>query len=143
MICKTCGRNAQNEEANFCEYCGSSFRERVQTVVNAAPQKQIVAETIGSEKPVSFLNWLGSMAILLALLFIPIPLVGMIIFMAVLCVWAFGNNTPISKKNWARASLIFVGVLFILMTILMYTIMSNPVFQDYMNQILSTYGTSI
>lgn len=26
MICKICGRTVQNEEANFCEYCGASFR---------------------------------------------------------------------------------------------------------------------
>jgi hypothetical protein len=26
MICKVCGRMIQNEEANFCEYCGASFR---------------------------------------------------------------------------------------------------------------------
>jgi ribosomal protein L37E len=28
MVCNNCGRNTQNEEANFCEYCGSSYRER-------------------------------------------------------------------------------------------------------------------
>lgn len=27
MICKVCGRTVANEEANFCEYCGTSFRE--------------------------------------------------------------------------------------------------------------------
>ncbi len=26
MICKICGRMITNEEANFCEYCGASFR---------------------------------------------------------------------------------------------------------------------
>ena len=26
MICKVCGRTIGNEEANFCEYCGASFR---------------------------------------------------------------------------------------------------------------------
>lgn len=26
MICKNCGRTVQNEEANFCEYCGAPFR---------------------------------------------------------------------------------------------------------------------
>lgn len=26
MICKVCGRTITNEEANFCEYCGTSFR---------------------------------------------------------------------------------------------------------------------
>ena len=26
MICKVCGRIITNEQANFCEYCGASFR---------------------------------------------------------------------------------------------------------------------
>lgn len=26
MVCKVCGRTIANEEANFCEYCGASFR---------------------------------------------------------------------------------------------------------------------
>ncbi|ABX40604.1 zinc-ribbon domain-containing protein [Lachnoclostridium phytofermentans] len=26
MVCKICGRTIQNEEANFCEYCGAPFR---------------------------------------------------------------------------------------------------------------------
>lgn len=26
MICKVCGRTIANEAANFCEYCGASFR---------------------------------------------------------------------------------------------------------------------
>ena len=32
MICKTCGRTIANEEANFCEYCGASFRAGVDNV---------------------------------------------------------------------------------------------------------------
>lgn len=27
MVCKVCGRSTSNEEANFCDYCGASFRE--------------------------------------------------------------------------------------------------------------------
>ena len=30
MKCNVCGRQTMNEEANFCEYCGSSFREHMQ-----------------------------------------------------------------------------------------------------------------
>lgn len=26
MVCKVCGRTIANEDANFCEYCGASFR---------------------------------------------------------------------------------------------------------------------
>ena len=138
MVCNICGRNIQNEEANFCEYCGNSFREHAQAVANVIPQEQILIETVGTEKPISFLNWLGSMSLLLALMFIPFPFVGMITFMVVLCVWAFGKKTSISKKNWARASLIIVGIVFILLVAITISIMNHPVFQDYMNQLLPT-----
>lgn len=29
MVCKVCGRTPMNPEANFCDYCGASFREGV------------------------------------------------------------------------------------------------------------------
>lgn len=31
MICKVCGRTSANDDANFCEYCGASFREMKQS----------------------------------------------------------------------------------------------------------------
>ena len=30
MICKDCGREIVNDNANFCEYCGTSFRGTMQ-----------------------------------------------------------------------------------------------------------------
>lgn len=32
MVCKVCGRTIANEEANFCEYCGASFRSGVENI---------------------------------------------------------------------------------------------------------------
>ena len=33
MVCNSCGRDNQNENSNFCEYCGASLREGVRPEV--------------------------------------------------------------------------------------------------------------
>lgn len=43
MICKICGRTVQNEEANFCEYCGASFRPGMD---NRVPESERLSDTI-------------------------------------------------------------------------------------------------
>ncbi|NLP33869.1 MAG: hypothetical protein GX359_01580 [Clostridiales bacterium] len=148
MICNTCGRQTQNEGANFCEYCGSSFREnRVMPdfVVSQNDEAGQHAEQQGghsiaqeTEKPVTFVQWLG----VYALLFIPlfIPMVGWIIPLVLLFVWAFANNTPTTKKNWSRATLIFLLVYFIITVITVIRIMNTPIFQQFMR---GTLGLSL
>lgn len=140
MVCSNCGRITQNEEANFCEYCGSTFREHIQVAASPVltrPAPQIIQENSG--KPVTFLNWLGTYGVLF------IPGVGVIAFLAMLLIWAFGKNVTDSKKNWARATLIFVVVSFIYLIIFMVIFMRDPLFQDFingnidMNEFLSSY----
>ena len=131
MVCNTCGRSTVNDDANFCEYCGGSYREHVHTVINTAPQSQIAAERENKEKPISFLNWLGTYGLLL------IPFVGWLIYLVMLFIWAFGNKTPESKKNWSRATLIYTAVsvilaIVILISYLMY-FMNSPMYQDMLN----------
>ncbi len=164
MICNTCGRQTQNETANFCEYCGASFREQGQREPNfglgsnpgfgsnpgsgqppynrgmmpgsmnspmggsfAQPTQQS-----DTEKPISFLNWLGSYALLM------VPFVNIIM----LFIWAFSYNTPASKKNWARVTLIAGVVLFLLFMVYMGYIMSTPVYQQMFQQMMQEYGYS-
>lgn len=45
MICKICGRTVQNEEANFCEYCGASFRPGMD---NRVPESERLSDTISN-----------------------------------------------------------------------------------------------
>lgn len=146
MKCNTCGRQTQNEEANFCEYCGSSFRERLQTSFHMSqrdpvnpqmdPHSDAAATVPGNamntmqkmkEKPVSFLNWLGTYGLMF------IPIAGGLIFFVMLFVWSFDNKTPESKKNWARVTLIFSAVLILFIIAYIVIVMSNPMFQDMMN----------
>jgi hypothetical protein len=144
MRCNVCGRQIQNEEANFCEYCGSSFREQAQASFNMPPREQSIPypngpvmtaipsqyknpaapaqKAAGDEKQVTFLNWLGTYGIMF------IPIAGWLIFLVMLFVWAFGGNAPASKRNWARATLIFVGISVLLL--LIYLVAFLP---TYMN----------
>lgn len=155
MICNTCGRNIQNENANFCEYCGSSFREirnasvaidqqdhidgqvQRQSFASTIPMQNMMSENIPSsvrqgetEKPISFLSWLGSYGILVGLFFIPF---GWIAALILLCFWSFSDKTPKTKKNWARVNLIVIGVVIIVFFLLMLTMINSPMFQDMIN----------
>ena len=136
MICNNCGRQIQNEAANFCEYCGASFREQAQAsrhetgksfnsvpgiqqeIPPMKPQNIMFGVPGGiQEKPISFMSWLGTYAILGALMFI--PYLGWIGLIALLLFWSFSNKTPATKKNWARVTLIFVGIVIMIIFVIL------------------------
>ena len=134
MNCNVCGRQTMNEEANFCEYCGSSFREQMQNFNNTPPIEQGIPypnnepmPNMTQERPVPFINWLA----IYGLILVPFP--GWIILLVLMFVWAFSSNTPKSQKNWARATLIFAGVLFVLLVGYIITILNSSMFQQMMN----------
>lgn len=134
MICNNCGRQIQNDAANFCEYCGYSFREHAQGVQPQAgqlfnnipgmrqealktpnqPSMPGVAST-APEKPIGFMGWLGTYAALAALLFIPF---GWILLLALLIFWAFSNRIPATKRNWARVTLLFLPIIVLYLALL-------------------------
>jgi uncharacterized membrane protein YvbJ len=123
MVCKACGRNSSSEDANYCEYCGTSFRENVpsfrQEDYQFSNTQQSAEANTGSEKPISFGNWMGT-------LLLPfIPVVGIFIYIVMMFVWAFGNDTPASKKNWARASLIVTAVSIVLLIFMFTSVMMD------------------
>ncbi len=157
MICNTCGRQTQNETANFCEYCGASFREQTQGTQNpgfgqppynrsmmqgpmnnpmnnpmGAPYAQPMQQS-GADKPVSFLNWLGSYALLM------VPFLNIIM----LFIWAFSYNTPVSKRNWARVTLIVGAIVFLLFILYTGYLMSTPIYQQMYLRMMEQYGYSV
>lgn len=155
MVCNSCGRNNENQNANFCEYCGASFRvadahdtvptynySYQSTTESTSEQKPPTMTTQAidineNKKPVSYLNWLGTYFIML------IPIVGGIVFFIMLIIWSVGNNAPESKRNWARATLTFMIIMFILslLLILMFVLMfRDPVFQDIFNSEMNQYN---
>lgn len=142
MVCKSCGRSTSNENANFCDYCGASYKEVV-FIQNEDKQKieglvKEYNEVEEGDKPISFRNWVGTLLLPI------IPIVGPIIYLVMMLVWAFGSDTNQSKKNWARASLI-VGCIFIVLFILLivnsFTQLINSGFDmnSYMEQMSQYY----
>lgn len=148
MRCNVCGRQSQNEEANFCEYCGSSFREHMQApfpmpsreqgnpygngptpMMHGNNMAQGNRNTEGKES-ISFLNWLGTYGLLF------IPIVGWLVFIIMLFIWSFSNNTPTSKKNWARATLIYAGVM-IIIAIALFVMFYLPLYQQIYQQMMN------
>jgi hypothetical protein len=152
MKCNTCGRGLLNEEANFCEYCGASFREHTHTIVENTLGEQRQSEVAGlmqapitaqlpngvtglntaaatgKDRPISFVNWLGTYALLF------IPFVGFLIFIIMLFVWSFDGKASESKKNWARVNLIITLIVIILIVVYMAAVFSSPMFQDMFQQ---------
>lgn len=136
MICNSCGRNSSNESANFCDYCGASFKgmealRKEPVHSNDGPKAMEAIEK--EDKPISFLNWLGSMLLPM------IPLVGPIVYLVMLLVWSFGSDANPSKKNWARATLlvlvISIVILLFLFTQAFMSILNSGVnIDEYMNQ---------
>lgn len=146
MICNSCGRDAVNKEANFCDYCGASLKqnsiEREEGGVSfvtsqikeesphSAEQQRggsnILKEGESEEKPVSFLNWVGTMILPF------IPIVGWIIYLVMLFVWSFGSDTNRTKKNWARAMLVVI-VIGIALVIIFFTSMVMNILNSGMN----------
>ncbi len=137
MVCKACGRSAANENVNYCEYCGTSFRENIpirqESYSIEREQQSAEVNNEETEKPISFGNWMGTMLLPF------IPFIGIFIYFVMMFVWAFGSDTPKSKKNWARASLI-VGVIsivifiFIFASTMMEVMNSGLNIEDYMNE---------
>lgn len=139
MICKTCGRVILNEDANFCEYCGTSFRDKMQPVKNAVDESgQQSMSSDNDEKSISFLNWMGTM-------FLPfVPLIGPFIYIIMLFVWSFGSEVPKSKKNWARATLLIIAIAIIIMVLFISSFMTEYInsglsLEGYMNQYMNDY----
>jgi len=125
MKCESCGRVSPEEEANYCFYCGNSFRENVniEMLLNQKqeePQFEQVNEETGRkaniDKPITFLNWLLTLGTPF------IPFIGPYVFVGLCIYWGFASDVQETRKNWARATLIFLIISFILAYWLMSTV---------------------
>lgn len=131
MVCNMCGRNTQNEEANFCEYCGSPFREQTQNSYPIENNMQNKMEQKVTEKPIPFSNWLVTNTILFSSLLI--PWIGPVIAMVFLIIMSVNQNSSESKKNWARSTLLCGAVYLIIILALLAMIMNSSLFKGLMN----------
>lgn len=156
MICKVCGRTSANEEANFCDYCGASFRginpdqmwkneqgndaksnsnyssselyqQNQPTMEGGAIRPLWKDQTNGTD--IAQEKPVSFIQWLGAMLLPYIPFVGAISYLVMLCLWAFGKDTSPTKKNWARARLVVIAImLVIIVTFITY----------YMNDFISS-----
>lgn len=152
MVCNSCGRERQNEKANFCEYCGISFHEgdgheikptydysnlngaEPKSVPNSPPMPESV-ELNQKEQPISFLNWLGT-------LLIPfIPLVGGLVNIVMLIIWSTGgNDVSESKKNWARARLVCSIITLVIVILFIVMLVNTPEFKEVLELEMESYN---
>ena len=157
MICRVCGREIANENANFCEYCGASVKDGRVADGYAVPEQGNpprenadsfrgtadpsrgmpdpfrgrtldrsgrpggdlrVSDSEEKEPVIGFGNWMITMLLPF------IPMIGPLVYMVMLFVWAFGGTNR-TKKNWARAMLIML-----IISIIMLMIMFGSVFSE-------------
>ena len=90
MICRACGRVIVNEQANFCEYCG--------TRVNQLP----INNTAVNDKEVKLGCWLSVLSFL-------IPLVGFVLY------FKYKDTEMEKSKQAARLAWIGVAINIVLM----------------------------
>ncbi|MCQ2505913.1 MAG: zinc ribbon domain-containing protein [Lachnospiraceae bacterium] len=128
MICRECGRNTENENANFCFYCGARLSnerfenvnivDRMQSVdyeyTKINEEKNVAANNeLPKSQPFSVLKYVGLM--MLPFLFPPFSSIA---FVVILFMYAFRKDDPY-VRNWAIAMLI-VAALFIILAISMF-----------------------
>lgn len=158
MICRACGRVIANENANFCEYCGTAVDEHRQSMeqiyfeknreTNNREENRIEPETgtpglIGilngtagtakSEGSMSFLHWL------VVLLLPYIPMIGGIAYLVLLFVWAFGSTASGTRKSWARATLVTLIIGIVMLGSMLSSLLGEAGIAELMN---SMYGGS-
>lgn len=105
MRCTMCGREITNQDANYCDYCGtalenSAYREIRQeqtTVTNEAPKAERVSTWL----------FLGVMCLQF------VPVIGIFAYLGILFYWAFAPSIEDSRKSFARAALIYTAVSFV------------------------------
>ena len=119
MRCEVCGREAMNPEANYCDYCGTSFRE-------AGFQAEIKKEQAESEKKAPATGGQVPMSWFLGVMCLPlVPAIGAFAYLGLLFYWGFSNNINDSRKTFARATLIFTGAVVVLLMTMMPGLLSG------------------
>lgn len=110
MICPVCGRTTENENANFCENCGTSFRVTNNQNTSFSPVDTVTTESVKpKQEEIPFRTFLGVMLLPM------VPMIGPLIYIVILLTWSFGKQYSGTQKNYARATLVVLlfSILFI------------------------------
>lgn len=156
MRCRECGREAMNPEANFCDYCGSSFRQYGEALRTEEKTQESggysafgTAEgyrgeessrygsagsaTESDAKPVTIWTFLGVMMIIF------VPYIGFYAFLGILLYWGFSSAVDGVRKTFARAMLVFAVLMLILMVFSLSVMMQSGAFDSILQQMGITY----
>ncbi len=156
MVCRACGRTIANEDANFCEYCGtatnvnrdgsmeygsanSTYRQtadRTEERMYGGDSQTSTYGTNKAENSVGFLHWL----VIMLLPFLPV--IGMFAYLAVLIIWAFGHTASTTRKNWARATLLVIAISFFMIMYMFQSVLGGEGMAELMNSMVGTGGIS-
>jgi len=113
MRCEVCGREAMNPEANYCDYCGTSFREAGFRAEIKKEQEAPGQKTAATGGQVPMLWFLGVMCLPF------VPVIGAFAYLGVLFYWSFSDQIQDSRKSFGRATLIFTAALVVLLMMMM------------------------
>lgn len=113
MRCEMCGREAMNSEANYCDYCGTSFREDgFRAEIKKEQTEPEKKETVtGGQVPTLWFFCVMCLPL--------VPAIGAFAYLGVLFYWSFSNNINDSRKSFGRATLIFTGVMVMMLMAMM------------------------
>lgn len=148
MRCMVCGREAMNPEANYCDYCGSSFRQYGENTWGTSTVQES-HPAVNTEEPDAYtafgtaeyrdgVSGAGresqevkqekkvSTGLFLGVMLLPfVPMIGSIAYLVILFYWAFSSYITDARKNWARATLIYTAIVAALLFIFLTAYMNN------------------
>lgn len=114
MKCCNCGRE-NVEEANFCFYCGYSFRENVADAGMHSQIREIqlsdeatVVQPVNSQRG-ALKTWQWGLYFMLLVLPYAWPL-----WLVLTIMWCFSERATEERRSFARGLMLFVGIVFAL-----------------------------
>ncbi len=132
--CEVCGRKNPLKGANYCYYCGASFREAdFKPEALKKESDSVTAEVKKEENTFSMWKWLALFALLL------LPPYGWIIFVVILCINAFGTKATEERRAFSKAFLLFILAAILVLYLFSLYIQSNPDLVAQYNEMLQRY----
>lgn len=160
MRCSVCGRESDNPEANFCYYCGSSFRESAKEdfvgMKRDDSYKSMVNYTMGdnSDDPYGIPNEHAGVrndygyrpgepekkGVTMFEVFLPIILLfvpaGLFIALGLSIYWIVAENSTESRRKYGKCVLIVLIVLFLFVGYLLMQMQKSGALEEYLQQYL-------
>ena len=105
MLCRYCGTTLEDKAA-YCYRCNNptGVAGQMQAGRSTPPIQQHIYIPQQTKQPISIGGWIGRSLISC------IPLVGPLVYLIMLFVWAGDTTKEDSFRNWAKAQLIIMGI---------------------------------